>query len=309
MFLVVILYSLFASVFIVQKTALEYTQPLFLVGSRMFVAGILLIGYQYVFNRETIRFNAKPLMRLFALAFFNIFLTNILEVWGLKYLTTAKTCFLYSLSPYFAALLSYFLFKERLSEKKWLGLIIGFIGFLPILISHSTEEDSLGSFFIFSLPELALMGAAFCSVYGWILLRQLIQENNYSPMLANGWSMFFGGLMALSSSFWMESWNPLPVTEFQPFLECTLLLLVISNLVAYNFYGYLLKRFSATFLSFAGFITPLLTALFGWYFLGETISWPFYLSAVIVFSGLLLFYQEELKAGYQPSKVPEALPT
>ena len=298
MFLVVLLYSLFASVFTVQKTALEYTQPLFLVGSRMAIAGILLVAYQWMFKRETIRFQGKHLFRLLALAFFNIYLTNVLEVWGLKYLTSAKTCFLYSLSPYFAALLSYFLFKEKLSGKKWLGLIVGFSGFLPVLASHTTEEESLGSFFIFSWPELAVMGAAFCSVYGWILLRQLIKENEYSPMLANGFSMFFGGVMALANSALIEEWNPLPVTEYRPFIECTLALLLVSNFFAYNLYGYLLKRFSATFLSFAGFITPLLTALFGWYFLGETISWPFYLSASIVFSGLLIFYQEELNADY-----------
>lgn len=279
---------------------------MFLVGSRMFLAGILLIGYQYFIKKETLQLKGKHIIRLSSLAFFNIFLTNILEVWGLKYLTTAKTCFLYSLSPYFAALLSYFLFKEKLSQKKWLGLIIGFVGFLPILMSHSTEEDSLGSFFIFSLPELALMGAAFCSVYGWILLRQLVKDNNYSPMLANGFSMLFGGFMALISSYWIEQWDPIPITEFQPFIESTLLLLVISNICAYNFYGYLLKRFSATFLSLAGFITPLITALFGWYFLGETISWPFYLSAAIVLAGLFLFHQEELKTEYEA--VPQIQP-
>lgn len=298
MYLVVVLYSLFAGVFIIQKTALEYTEPLFLVGSRMAVAGLMLLAYQYFAKGETVRLQTKHIIRLVCLAFFNIYLTNILEVWGLKYLTSAKTCFMYSLSPYFAALLSYYLFKEKLSNKKWLGLIIGFIGFLPILINHTTEEEAFGSFLIFSWPELAVLGAAFCSVYGWILLRQLIKENDYSPMLANGFSMFLGGLMALSNSYLMENWNPVPVTEFKPFVECTLWLLLISNLIAYNFYGYLLKRFSATFLSFAGFITPLLTALFGWFFLGETISWPFYLSAVIVLSGLLIFYQEELRAEY-----------
>lgn len=302
MHLVVILYSLFAGVFVIQKAALEYTQPIFLVGSRMLVAGLLLIGYQYFTKGEIVRFRLKDLVLLGCLAFFNIYLTNILEVWGLKYLTSAKTCFLYSFSPYFAALLSYFLFNEKLSGKKWLGLIVGFIGFIPILINHSTQEEVLGNFLIFSWPELAVMGAAFCSVYGWILLRQLVNEREYSPMLANGYSMLFGGIMALITSMNIEAWDPLPITEFQPFLECTVALLIVSNIVAYNFYGYLLKRFSATFLSFAGFITPLITAFFGWVFLGESISWPFYVSAAIVFSGLLLFYQEELKSGYEAAE-------
>lgn len=314
MFLVVILYALFASVFTLQKAALEYTEPFFLVGSRMVFAGVLLLSYHalstyyrsyfastpYGSASENFKLPVKNIGRLLCLAVFNIYLTNTLEVWGLKYLTTAKTCFFYSLSPYFAALLCYFLFNERLTRKKWLGLIVGFVGFIPILASHTQEEELLGSFFVFSWPELAVMGAAFCSVYGWILLRQLIKENQYSPMFANGFSMLVGGCMALAHSYGVENWDPVPVLEFQPFIECTLLLLLISNLIAYNFYGYLLKRFSATFLSFAGFITPLITAFFGWIFLGETISWPFYLSTAMVFSGLFVFYYEELKVEYAP---------
>lgn len=299
MFLVVLLYSLFASVFTIQKTTLEYSQPMFLVGSRMICAGILLISYQWLAKGEKINVSTKPMLKLLSLSFFNIYLTNILEVWGLKYLTSAKTCFLYSLSPYFAALLSYFLFKERLSQKKWLGLIIGFLGFIPILASHTTEEESFGSFFIFSWPELALIVAAFSSVYGWILLRQLVKEHHFTPMMANGCSMLLGGGMALANSPLIETWDPIPVTEYLPFVECTLLLMLISNFVAYNLYGYLLKKFSATFLSFAGFLTPVMTALFGWYFLDEMITWQFYVSAIIVFSGLLIFYQEELKADYK----------
>ena len=74
-------------------------------------------------------------------------------------------------------------------------------------------------------------------------------------------------------------------------------LIIVSNLLAYNLYGALLKRFSATFLSFAGFSTPLITAFFGWAFIHETVSWGFIGCAVIVFIGLGLFYQEELRQG------------
>jgi drug/metabolite transporter (DMT)-like permease len=71
-------------------------------------------------------------------------------------------------------------------------------------------------------------------------------------------------------------------------------------LICYNLYGYLLRRFSATFMSFAGLTTPLFTALFGWIFLGEVASPAFYLSFSILSVGLLLFYQEELKVAIRP---------
>jgi len=299
MFYVILLYALFASVFTIAKTGLEYTQPFFLVASRMLLAGVLLIGYQYGFKGERFISSTKAWRRVICLAIFNIYLTNAFEFWGLKYLTSFKTCFIYSLSPFVSTLLSYFMFNERLSWRKWSGLLIGFAGFVPILLSQSSTEELTGHFFVFSWAEMSVMAAAVCSVYGWIVLKQLVNEEGYTPLMANGLSMLIGGAVALGHSLAVETWDPVPVTSYLPFFECTLLMIIISNMICYNLYGTLLKKFSATFMSFAGFTTPLFTALFGWFFLGEVVTWPFYVSFGIVFSGLMIFYQEELKHIYR----------
>lgn len=297
MYLALLLYALFASVFTISKTGLEYAQPFFLVGSRMLFAGFLMLGYQYFFQRQEFKCAKKDLWRILRLAIFCIYLTNVFEFWGLKYLTSFKTCFIYSLSPFLSALFSYWMFSEKLTNKKWLGLIVGFLGFLPILLSETGSEELTGHFFLFSWAEIAVVCAAICSVYGWILLGQLVRENGYTPFMANGLSMVIGGSIALVHSFFVESWDPIPVTDFWPFAICALLLILISNLVCYNLYGFLLKRFSATFMSFAGFTTPVFTAIFGWLYLGEVVDNAFYLSGAIVLAGLSLFYQEELKQG------------
>lgn len=299
MYLVLLLYALFASVFTISKTGLMYSQPLFLVGTRMFMAGLILLAYQWVSKKESFRFDKKIWWRILLLAVFNIYLTNIFEFWGLRYLTSFKTCFIYSLSPFLSALFSYFSFSEKLTSKKWMGLFIGFAGFLPILLSQTTSEEQTGQLLIFSWAELSVMMAAICSVYGWIVLKQLVQEHQLSPLTANGTSMLVGGFLALGHSLAVENWDPIPVTNVPIFLECTLLLIIVSNLLCYNLYGSLLKRYSATFMSFAGFTTPLFTALFGWFVLGEIVTWPFYVSFLIVLSGLVLFDQDELKETYQ----------
>jgi drug/metabolite transporter (DMT)-like permease len=296
MYLVFLLYALFASVFTLSKTGLQYAQPLFLVGSRMLLAGGLLLTYQFFFNRQQLVFRKEHLWKFLGLALFNIYLTNVLEFWGLQYLTSFKTCFIYSLSPFAAALLSFLILSETLSFKKWMGLLIGILGLLPALITQTTAEERAGQFLIFSWAELAIVGATFCSVYGWILLKQLVKEGNYSPLTANGASMLIGGFFSLSHSYMVEEWAPLPVTEFLPFFECALLLVLISNLICYNLYGYLLKQYSATLISLTGLSTPFFTACFGYFFLGELITWPFVFSLAILSCGLLLFHQEEFKA-------------
>ena len=49
---VFVLYALFASVFTIGKTALEYTEPLFLVGSRMALAGVIMLVYEGIRQRS-----------------------------------------------------------------------------------------------------------------------------------------------------------------------------------------------------------------------------------------------------------------
>ena len=305
MILVFTLYALFASAFTVLKGALEYASPFFIVGSRMTLAGILMIGYAALRYPTALALHHASFIRILLLGFFNIFLTNILEVWGLQYLTSFKTCFLYSLTPFLTALLSYFLLQEVLTKRKWLGLIIGFVGFWPIIAQQSHTELSAGALWAFSLPELAVFCAVLSSVFGWILLQQLVHADQCPPVVANGYSMLFGGILATCLSLLCEPWNPIPVSNYPIWIETSLFLIIVSNIMAYNLYGYLLKRFSPTFLAFAGLSTNLFTALFGWLFHGEIIGPPFFISLTIVFLGLFIFYFEEISSRGREKAAPE----
>jgi drug/metabolite transporter (DMT)-like permease len=259
----------------------------------MIIAGTLLLCYQYV-RGESIVLKRAYIWPLTVLTIFNVYLTNVLEFWGLQYLTSAKACFLYNLSPFVAALFSYFMFKERMTLLKCLALVIGFLGFIPILITDSAPESSVGGIGFISWPELALLGAAIATVYGWIAMKQLVKLH-YSAISANGISMLAGGILSLITSFFFEAWCPYPVTSWSQFFIWIGLLTLVSNIICYNLYGYLLKKHSATFMTFVGFSSPFFTAFFGWLWLNETVTWHFYFSAAIVFTALYLYYYEELK--------------
>ena len=111
--------------------------------------------------------------------------------------------------------------------------------------------------------------------------------------MINGLTMTFGGFLALITSFFVE--KNICITNSAAFAGYLALVILISNIICHNLYGYLLRRYTATFLSFAGFLTPLFAAFYGWLFLHETITAEYYLSAVIVFIGLFVFYYEEVK--------------
>lgn len=299
-FLVVFMYAAWSSVFSIGKLVLESSPPIFLTGFRMFFAGVILLGYLFVKDRSSLKIGKKQVLPLVALAVFSIYLTNVLELWGLQYLTAAKTCFIYSISPFFAAIFSYFHFGERMNFKKLVGMFIGFIGFIPVLRMQTGSEGLFNAFSIISWPELAIMGAALFSVYGWILLRIIVKEQTLSPIYANGYSMLIGGVMAFVHSFFIDSWTPTPVinNHFFPFIRGIALMIFVSNILCFNLYGYMLKRYTATFLSFVGLLSPIFASISSWIILKETPSWEILFSSSIVSFGLLLIYQAELKQGY-----------
>jgi len=307
MLLIPLMYAIWSSVFTLGKWTLESSSPLFLTASRMLLAGCLLLGFLWFTNRSAFKFTLRQVVSIILLAFFSVYLTNALEFWSLQQMTAAKTCFFYSLVPFCTAFFSYLHFKEKMTPRKWLGMLIGFLGFIPVLAMQKGADELLSSLVFISWPELSMLGATICSAYGWILLRLLVsnkREASISPPMANGSSMFLGGILALFHSLLVDKWAPIPVTEggFAVFLQGTLMMTFISNILCYNLMGMLLKRYTATFISFMGLLSPVFASLSSWLFLGESINPMIFVSTAIVSMGLWLIYSAELKQGYILSK-------
>ncbi|HSW74222.1 MAG TPA: DMT family transporter [Candidatus Limnocylindria bacterium] len=295
MFLIVMLYALWALSVTTSKELLAYTTPVYLTGMRMFLAGIILLAYQYFYAHEHLRFQKKDIWLYLQTIFFGIYLTNILRFWALGSITAAKSMFLFNFSPFMSSLYSYFVFKEKMTRGQWFGLWLGVVGMIPILMSTSPSEQSIGEFFFFSWPEIATLISVASQSYSWIVMRSLVRDRDYSPLMINGMSMFVGGFLALITAFFVEGF--FPVTDVLPFFGMLMFVIVISNIICHNLYGYLLRDYTATFMSFAGFMAPIFAAGLGWGLKGEVITWHFYLSTVIVFIALYIFYKDELKQG------------
>ena len=308
---VILMYGLWSSMFSLAKVALAYSPPIFLTSARMLIAGLILLSYLAFTNRSSFKLKKKQILSLALLALFSIYLTNVLEFWALQYLSAAKACFIYSLSPFFAAFFSYLHFGERMNIKKWIGLSLGVVGIIPVLYLQTGAEDLWTAFGFLSWPALAIIAAALFSVYGWVILRLTVKDQMVSPVMANGMSMLFGGLLALSHSMFVESWSPLPgflgpvsSGNFAPFTCWTLIMTLISNIICYNLYGMMLKKFTATLLSFLGLLSPIFASFHGYLFLNEPISWTIFLSTALVSIGLWIVYSAELKQGYIAQSKP-----
>ena len=308
MVLVIILYLLFASTFTLGKAALLYVPPFLFIGIRMILGGSLLLGYYKCIAKKQFDINRHDYSSFLSIIFFHIFCSYSLEFWALEQVTSAKACLVYNLSPFVTAIFSYFLFAERLTYRQLCGLVIGFLAFIPILINEAPLESFAWHVGFLSCYEIALIVSVVSSAYGWMIMKYLTSKG-YSFIMINGIGMTGGGICALILSLYKEGLPALKnvaitsdalVTSYGTFGEKIIMLggysmalIIIANIICYNLYGYLLSRYSATFLSFAGFTTPLFAALLGWIFLDEQVSWHFFATISMVVLGLYLFYEDK----------------
>ncbi len=312
MILIIILYALLASTFTLGKGALDYSQPIFLIAVRMLGAGAMLLAYLFWSNKSALRVQKKHWWLFAQIVFFHVYISFITEFWALQYLTSAKTSIFYNLAPFITAVFAYYLFNARLTRDQKIGLTIGFLAFIPVLTAQSAGELTLGGISFLSLPEIVIIISVISASYGWIVMKQLMDQH-YSPIAINGIGMFIGGVLGLITALTFEgiptfTWVSKGVVTnylynaFGPncaamimFGWYTLLLIILANIIFYNLYGFLLKKYTATFLSFAGFLTPIFAAFFGWLVRGEQITWHYFATVAFVIIGLYLFYKDELK--------------
>lgn len=270
------LFALVASTFTLAKVALSVSAPFFYVGLRMIFAGALLTTY-YAFTEKnhSHTYPTRSDIRLFiGIIAFHIYLAYMLDLWALQYISSCDASLIYTLSPFVTAIISYWWFKERLTGIQWSGMLIGFISCLPLIIETNCNPSSLQGI-------VGMFGSMVASSLGWITFKELTDNRRYSPFIINGVGMVFGGMAALVTSYFTESWYPTyPISDWSLFLLYTGMIIIIGNFVVYNAYGYLLRKYSATFLSYAGLTTPIFAALYGWFFLHEYLS-PYLAVAVL----------------------------
>lgn len=290
-------HALFASTFTITKIALEFVSPFMLISIRLLLAGVVLLAW-CVSRKKIPRYTQQLPVQIVKLSLFLGYIPFVCEFWAMQFVTSAKGCLLYNLAPFITALLSFFILNERLSMYQWTGIIIGFLGFIPILLQSPAE----GMWQLISLPELALICAVITSSYAWILV-QTAQNNGYSSYYLNGVGMFGGGVIAFIHTLLLEGLSGIhypsiiqgwkaAVSPTTIFLGATLLLTCIST-ACFILYSALLNRYSATFMSFSAFTTPFFAALYGYLLLGEQLGWSFGITMAVVFMGLYLYCTNE----------------
>lgn len=311
MFNVFFAFFLLGSAISANKVILFTMSPALLVGIRMLIAGLILFIYTILHSHHNLQIQKikNNILLILLVTLSTTFFPSLLKAYSLKTMTSSKASFFGVLDPFVTAIFAYFLFGEKLNFSKVIGILFGCIGALVLLSSTSNVEEQLKAFYIFSYPELAALFAVIISRFGWILIQKLLKENLFSAPQINTLTMLLSGILSLISAGVYSATSigslqdaPFSILQKAPFvywspntqlLVFLIYTIIVGNVLGYTIYASVLKKYSATFISLAGFSIPLSVYFYGWLFLSEPLSLNFIIACLITFIGLLIFYNSE----------------
>jgi drug/metabolite transporter (DMT)-like permease len=269
-------FFLWGTAMVAMKGVMPHTTPLFMAGVRTVPAGILLlIAAAWMGRPQPQVWLGWLWISLFALIDVSLFQGFLAE--GLQRTGAGLGSVMIDSQPLAVAILSSWLFGDRILIWGWIGLAFGILGISligipdPWLISLASGEFSQLSADItqlFQSGEWLMLLAALSMAVGTILVRWVCRYAD--PVVATGWHLIFGGLplFALSALTENNQWINLDNFNWLSLSYAT----IFGSAIAYGLFFYFASRGNLTSLSSLTFLTPVFALLFGNLILGEILS-------------------------------------
>lgn len=261
------------------KIGLEDMPPFFSAGLRFMIAFIALFLYAV---KKKIALPRDLRVHLFFALFSLINFTGgyALVYWGEQYINSGLTSVLFSVMPFYVALLSIkFLPQEKVSLKKMMGIAVGFTGVVIIFkdqLSFSGEGVFLGMSAILISPIF--------SSFGTIIGKKAREK--YHAVTINTFPLFYSSITFFIMYLLFEQNR---MISFTPTALFSLFYLALfGTAVAFVLYFWLLKSTSSVLMSLITFITPPLALIWGWFILDEQLTLNLLIGMVIIFSGIFI---------------------
>jgi drug/metabolite transporter (DMT)-like permease len=265
------------------KEGVKTLPPALFAGSRIFLAGICLLGFLKL-RGEKLRTSRHDLFWI-SMAGVCLFVGgNGLITLAAKTLPSGLGTVLVSTSPLFLALLeALWPWGERLTLRGWLGMIAGTLGLLvvlePRLVHFSGFMNQEGLYY-------ALL-SALTWAFGSFIVRH--HPHKGSHLKAAGFQMLIGGgvltIIGLAVGE-MAELTPECFTTRSVF--SFFYLLIVGSLIGFICYNWLLKNVSAVLAGTYAYVNPLIAILVGWWIGNEELSVWVFGGMFIIVAGIAL---------------------
>ena len=247
---------------------------LFFAGVRFIICGAVICVYTLIKDPASFKNAKKSLFYVLLSGLFAIILHYAFTYSALKFTDSSKTAILKQVGVLFYVCFSSLFFKEdKLTVKKLIGVIMGFLGIIAI------NSSSKGV--TFNIGDALIIAASFCTVFSNVISKKVFKTVN--PVTSTGISQLFGGIVLLfvgklmggSMSFALNS---------SAFI---LLYICFASVISYSIWFTVVKNAELSKLFIIKFSESIFACVFGAIILKENIfNMQYVLSFLLIVGGI-----------------------
>jgi drug/metabolite transporter (DMT)-like permease len=248
--------------FVWYKQAYPEFKPITVVLLRLIISSVLLLVTAILLRKLQLP-RINELKYFFLMAFFEPFLYFIGESYGMKYVSSSLASILIATIPLITPFVSYYFYREKLTIRNYLGIIISFLGVILVIY----VEGQIGSAPWFGIM---LMILAVLSTQGYaILLKKLTEKYNAISIIC--FQNLIGIIFFLPVFLLFESgsvnWSSYRLIDYVPVLN----LAVFASTLAFLFFIEGIKTLGISKTVVFTNLIPLVTVVFAVFMLSEAV--------------------------------------
>jgi drug/metabolite transporter (DMT)-like permease len=231
----------------------NYIKPFGFVLLRVIGATILFWILSLFLPKEKIE--KKDFFTLFMAAVFGVFINMLFFLKGLEFTSPIHASTIMTITPIVILILSALFLKERITQLKITGIVIGFIGALILTLygqsPRTADNVPLGNLLIF-------LNAVSYSVYV-ILIKKLTEK--YHPFTFIKWLFLFG--LILVTPFGFNELQAVQWQSFTPYITFSVLFVVIgATFGTYLLNPLAIRKLKASTVGIFIYLQPVIAGLF-----------------------------------------------
>ena len=265
---------------LLQVAPSDTASQLLFAGWRFALAGAILLIVAVGMKKPVLAMSARQAGQIGLLGLTQTGIQYVFFYIGLAHAIGVKSSIMNATSVFFSVVLAHFIYADdRLSGRKALGCLIGFLGVVVVNLGGAGEWGFdftlLGEGFI----VIAAFVLAAASIYGKRLSRRL------DPMVMTGWQLLVGGLILTASGLTMGG----AIHGVDATSAALLFYLALLSSVAFAVWSLLLKHNPVGMIAAFNFLIPVFGVSLSALFLGESmLRWSYLIALILVCAGIWL---------------------
>ena len=281
--LVLLAGTAYGSSVVISRMGLSEIPPLSLAALRLGFATILFIPTLIILKKELPR-NHSTLRDIIISGIATTAVPLTAFITALAFISSGVHTVFISLIPLFTAVIAHrWLAHERLSGAKLIGLLVALSGVVLLILTRTTGISENGGSVDLRGPALVLFGVLAASSAA-VFTRARLKDADLFVVTAGQIAVAF-----IAVSIFVPFFSDLDLSAvtikgwFSVFYTG-----LIGSYLAFLLNFYLIKRYGATTSTLPTYIMPAVSAILGALLLGELITLPLVLGAIIILLGVFL---------------------